>query len=804
MEHAKGADVIINKYKSTFLFIFLGCYGSQVYTPTTYSGINAVTSGLLYPGDTVVVTLRCSAGVKDKDLLDKTMTEMGMPVFDARYFTFQQASVNVSYGSDASAQHGDEITYTITRNYVVQQVADNVQTTLNFFSLDNHNFNKNITSKVSIDIATQNTSPQYNIAYLPSSQVPPNASSTLPFFQGTVYTENQLGKRNLYPGDVIKIENLQSACYQNGTLVSYDTVFMPHADLFDVYQDPNFSVVPTAEGNTAIVTTWYYVVKDAVVRSFKFNYMRWHVNVGPLKGSHTYGEAQLTSMVSIGLMPLPQLFQFVRKGTEFYRRLLAFLGTKNGCTTNSQDADGRTPLMWSIFYNEHEIVKFFATDPLASLAPQDKDGRTALMYAAQSNNQDIVSMLLPNKSTYQTIPLQDKDGMTALHYGAWNNNYTIIQDILLTQSMKPFINVTNKEGITALMYAAARGNKKAVQLLLSNNADYTLVDKNGFNCLFYACFSLNPDLVKYLYGYIAAKDAKVAQSMIQAVAVDKTTILYNTLLIGNTDANLLEIVQFLLGQGVSPSSSYDPKGAAALQSYLQHPNMERGTYGSLLECVAHKGTAAQQTFQLLMQKGAVVTPATITLAQKNSFFNIIKSYSDTVGPALYQALYKGDTARALLLAQQFSPQVSFAHTISNYANNGWSVLFLLAYQAQGNASTQYNPIAAALIERGANTSVIGSDAQGNPITPMVLAMNNGNTELQTLLQKGGSILSQHVANSIAIQSGAAGVFKTPSSDTVKQPQVNPSGLMTGSAAQVNTAAIPQVIEVFDSIEYLLG
>jgi len=114
--------------------------------------------------------------------------------------------------------------------------------------------------------------------------------------------------------------------------------------------------------------------------------------------------------------------------------------------------------------------------------------------------------------------------------------------------------------------------------------------------------------------------------------------------------------------------------------------------------------------------------------------------------------------------------------------------------------TAYNAVANALIQRGANVNIVGPDAQGNPATPLVWAVNNGNTQLQTLLQAGGSKLSQTVVNTIAMDSTVAGV----NSSTGRKVQTQPSTLVSGGITQMSGIAIPENVISYDSVEYLLG
>lgn len=766
-----------------------------VYQPKAYSSFAETKGKVLYPGDTILYGYLEGPYCIDSKPAKRTMILIEAPMIDARYFYMEQVSVN-SYITDVT-----HFNYNIMLKYTVKKVLLSVSTYLsNYWLYNNEGAGLwEIGGTEPINRESPSQSFHVNIAPLNQDQIIENLK--LPDFLGEVYSLNTIGSKVIYPGDVVKIENIIT--YQvsdSGTAYGpYEYLFFPYRDRMNVYQDPITDYIKENNWHKS-KTHFYFVIKDTCNEEFSFDVMKWTILIGAFRGDQTYGYGRLDDIKPVSVKPLPDFFRLTNGNRDLRKALQKYLHGKDGCIANAQDADKRTPLMWAIFYGQEDVVKYFLSDPIVSVVGQDKDGRTALIYAAHSNNAQIAKLLLAKDSAYQALPLQDTDGMTMLHYAAWNNNLAMVQSILSTKSVKNFVNFTNTYGVTPLMYACAQGNKKLVQLLLDNKADYSLVDKNGCDCLFYACLSLNSDLVKYLYGYMLADNKVTAQKILNAKINDGTHLIYNILLEAQSDEECHDIVEFLIGQGLNPDSKCDVSKNNTLQLYLQSPVMNRGMYGSVLALACSKAKALSKTIQLLLEQGAVVTKEAITVAQKNNVYDIVKTYSENAGPSLYKALYSGNTKTALHIARQFDADIDFTHDIVNYSNSGWSVLFLLAAQARGAAMADYNSIAQALIERGANSNIIGPDQQGNPVTPLVWAVNNGNTQLQEILQTSKAVISQAVASTVTLDTALTGTLIP----TIKSTQTQTSKLVTGGMVKVNGVAIAENIESYDSVEYLLG
>lgn len=808
-----------NRLSCTLLLLSFFAQANQSYSyqPSVYNGLNNITGKILYPGDMIIVTFH-NFVVQDtvKDYMGAILGEMQAPGVDPRFFYCNQ--VAATSVADTQSVPGKVIMqYFVTNKYIAKTVLSlknnifcSLYTGINFSTqlLDIASVKqKNVFIYTSTPIVNlgeyQNESFYLNFVPHESAEIviSPSPNGFIPppdtLFEKNkfVRSEEDLKTKSLYTGDIFAIKK-NGMTYNNGQQSAYQYIYIAHRDWFESYEnydDPG--VQNTTNVNSgAFQSTQYFKIKDNIIITEKitlpYAVFEYDMNVSYLK---------FIRAGTLTILPLPNCFSMVQNSVELTTILRKCLMDNNGLNADSQDTNGRTLLMWSIFYEDQRLIRYFLNDSVLTLNLADKDGRTALMYAAQQNNQEIVDLILAKAESLPYVTLQDHDGMTMLHYAVWNNNYAIVNAILSNKFASQVINAVNKWKVSPLMYAAAQGNKKIVQLLLNNNADATLVDINGFNCLTYACMSLNVELVNYLYKQLLVQNQNNALNFLNSLAIDQTNLIYNTLLVGQNDNDFFEVIQFLLQQGVSTECSYNSQQATSLQSYLQSPQMQRGE-GSILEMACSKGNGAAKTIKALLYAKAKITPKVIAIAQQNGILDIIKSYSIEAGPLLYKALYDGDTASALELAQQFSPQTPYASYVANYTNSGWSLLLLLATQAQGANAANYTMIAKELLARGANVNVTQADAQGNPITPLGLAINNGNTQLQTLLQNAHSIASQAIANSIIINSSATGALIPKNVQT----QIQTSELITGKQFPVDYSAVSESIDNYGSLEYLLG
>jgi uncharacterized protein len=111
----------------------------------------------------------------------------------------------------------------------------------------------------------------------------------------------------------------------------------------------------------------------------------------------------------------------------------------------------------------------------------DADGRTALMYAAFNGHTTVLQKLIQRGASLNTC---DVYGRTALMMAA-SGPYQEAVKLLLVNQADP--NITDKEDhFSALMYAAAEGQTEVVKLLLTYNADPFMKDIDGDEALTFA------------------------------------------------------------------------------------------------------------------------------------------------------------------------------------------------------------------------------------------------------------------------------------------------------------------------------
>ncbi|XP_046329915.2 serine/threonine-protein phosphatase 6 regulatory ankyrin repeat subunit A-like isoform X2 [Haliotis rufescens] len=119
--------------------------------------------------------------------------------------------------------------------------------------------------------------------------------------------------------------------------------------------------------------------------------------------------------------------------------------------------------------------------------------RTPVMEAAYYGHRDVVELLV---SKGADVSLVDKDGNNILHY-ACTGGYVEAVKLVLSLNVVD-INSRGWRSRTPVMGAAHSGHRDVVELLVSKDADVSLVDEDGNNILHYACVGGYVETVKYL------------------------------------------------------------------------------------------------------------------------------------------------------------------------------------------------------------------------------------------------------------------------------------------------------------------
>lgn len=124
---------------------------------------------------------------------------------------------------------------------------------------------------------------------------------------------------------------------------------------------------------------------------------------------------------------------------------------------------------------------------------RDKCEWTPLMQAVLYNHPDIVKALLEKGATAE---LADQAGYNALLIAATHNRADMIPLLLAHQANINY--QEQEEHMSALMIAARAGHKETVQVLLKNDADKTLLDKQGRTALKWAQLKQRSSIIQLL------------------------------------------------------------------------------------------------------------------------------------------------------------------------------------------------------------------------------------------------------------------------------------------------------------------
>ncbi|XP_048244191.1 serine/threonine-protein phosphatase 6 regulatory ankyrin repeat subunit C-like isoform X2 [Haliotis rufescens] len=118
-------------------------------------------------------------------------------------------------------------------------------------------------------------------------------------------------------------------------------------------------------------------------------------------------------------------------------------------------------------------------------------GYTPVMVAAVGGHQSVFDLLVSNQAD---LTLVYTDGDSLLHLACQGGNTAIVQHVLSPSN----INSRGKHGFTPVMVAAVGGHQSVFELLVSNQADLTLVNTDGNSLLHLACQGGNTAIVQHV------------------------------------------------------------------------------------------------------------------------------------------------------------------------------------------------------------------------------------------------------------------------------------------------------------------
>ena len=165
---------------------------------------------------------------------------------------------------------------------------------------------------------------------------------------------------------------------------------------------------------------------------------------------------------------------------------------KRGAKINTQDTDGKTPLMIAAQSNDLVVINGlleYKADP----NKQDHDGWTAAMDAVKSNDPQIFRLLGKFKANFNLV---NRDSMTALAMAVFDNKANAAVAMLDNNANPDFAMGSAK--YNALMLAVNKGNQTLAQTLLQYKANPNAKNAGGVTPLMIAAFGDQDMIVSLL------------------------------------------------------------------------------------------------------------------------------------------------------------------------------------------------------------------------------------------------------------------------------------------------------------------
>ncbi len=168
---------------------------------------------------------------------------------------------------------------------------------------------------------------------------------------------------------------------------------------------------------------------------------------------------------------------------------------EKGINIDARDEEHRTPLEWS--------VQFQQTETVAQLIAAGADVDAPLGLAAELENANLVKTLL---SKGANVNVKSENGSTPLHSGAGSGSVRVV-DLLLTKGAE--VNAKDQWDRTPLHEAARRSsNPVIVEMLLTKGANVNARDQRGQTPLHYATDRRSVAVVELLLARGADVNAK--------------------------------------------------------------------------------------------------------------------------------------------------------------------------------------------------------------------------------------------------------------------------------------------------------
>ncbi|XP_071105462.1 serine/threonine-protein phosphatase 6 regulatory ankyrin repeat subunit B-like [Haliotis cracherodii] len=293
---------------------------------------------------------------------------------------------------------------------------------------------------------------------------------------------------------------------------------------------------------------------------------------------------------------------------------------------NSTDDEGRTPLMVAAGMGSYECYQVLLS--ISNKKTKDKYGNLLIHLACQGGNKAIVQRLVSTSnintrgqngwtpvmmaaakghqsvfdllvSKEADLTLVDNNGENILHLACLGDNKDIIQHLISPSN----INTRGQLGLTPVMMAVSKGNQTVFDLLVSKQADLTLVQKSGDSLLHLACQGGNMAIVQHLVSPSNINTrGQYRCTPVMMAAVEGHQSVFDLLVSKEADLTLVDT------DGDSLLHLACMGGNTAIIQHLVSPSTinTRGLYGSTPVVVA-AARGDQSVFDLLISKQADLT-----------------------------------------------------------------------------------------------------------------------------------------------------------------------------------------------------
>jgi len=191
---------------------------------------------------------------------------------------------------------------------------------------------------------------------------------------------------------------------------------------------------------------------------------------------------------------------------------------------NLLDKYGQSPLMHACINQNIEIVKLLLENK-ADPNILNKNGQTVLFIACNNKNLEIIKLLLDYKADTNLI---DNFGNILLINACMNKNIEIVK-LLLEYNADP--NIQDLDGNTPLIIACIKKNIQIIDLLLEKKVNLDIQNSEGDTALILTCKYNNYQIVKLLMNVCE-------NILINKTGIDIRTEIIEILLKNNADTNL--------------------------------------------------------------------------------------------------------------------------------------------------------------------------------------------------------------------------------------------------------------------------